>query len=589
MKKTLLFVAMFAFIAGTFAQNTTNAKFNCTILPTNKTLKAVKSTNAVLWSSDFSTPADWAITNGAGTSDSWVIGTGVPSGSFAIAGILSTTAANGFALFDSDALCSGDQDAYLTTANSINLSAANAVVLNFESYYRKYTDKIFVGVSNDGTNWTDFEIHSTYVLNEADATNPTVESVNISSVAANQATVWIRFEFRSLAADGQDGCDYAWMVDDIEITDIAIANDLVVYSTYLQNSVTGYYGIIPQNQTASVSFSQKVENIGTADQTNVVLTAKVNDGTSDLFTGTSTPATIISGNIDSLGVSTTFDVVATGDKTYTIAYNVDQTETDENLLDNIDTLGFSTSDVMFARTTLNPSIYVSTTNLAALGAGDGMVIANNFSFAQESAVAAITLMIYTGTSEGVTFKGKIYNALDMTEIASTDPYTVTAADVTAMYATTIFTNPVNIAAGSFIVAGIEMTYGANVVNTLCEKTEIQLPEYNNVYLPNYAGGAAWINLSGAGTPVVLLGLTTPSSVSSVSEKSVSIYPNPTTGIVNITNAENATINVYNQVGSLVKTATNVNSIDLSNVANGTYIVKVTTNTNTIVKNIVLTK
>ncbi len=75
----------------------------------------------------------------------------------------------------------------------------------------------------------------------------------------------------------------------------------------------------------------------------------------------------------------------------------------------------------------------------------------------------------------------------------------------------------------------------------------------------------------------------------VANSEVSIYPNPTTGIVNITNAENATINVYNQVGSLVKTATNVNSIDLSNVANGTYIVKVTTNTNTIVKNIVLTK
>ena len=75
----------------------------------------------------------------------------------------------------------------------------------------------------------------------------------------------------------------------------------------------------------------------------------------------------------------------------------------------------------------------------------------------------------------------------------------------------------------------------------------------------------------------------------VANAEVNIYPNPTTGLVNVTNVENATINVYNTVGELVKTVSNTNTVDLSDVQNGTYIVKVITNNNIVVKNIVLAK
>ena len=86
---------------------------------------------------------------------------------------------------------------------------------------------------------------------------------------------------------------------------------------------------------------------------------------------------------------------------------------------------------------------------------------------------------------------------------------------------------------------------------------------------------------------IYLGVNT--NVNTISTSEINIYPNPTTGLLNVTNAENATINVYNTVGELVKTVSNTNTVDLSDVQNGTYIVKVITNNNIVVKNIVLAK
>jgi hypothetical protein len=58
---------------------------------------------------------------------------------------------------------------------------------------------------------------------------------------------------------------------------------------------------------------------------------------------------------------------------------------------------------------------------------------------------------------------------------------------------------------------------------------------------------------------------------------ISMYPNPSNGIVNFTNVENATIEVYNMMGQVVASMSNASenaTIDLSAVANGNYIVRI---------------
>ena len=54
---------------------------------------------------------------------------------------------------------------------------------------------------------------------------------------------------------------------------------------------------------------------------------------------------------------------------------------------------------------------------------------------------------------------------------------------------------------------------------------------------------------------------------------INIYPNPATDIINITNAENSTIEIYNIAGELVISTTETN-IDVSTLTNGTYLIKV---------------
>lgn len=185
--------------------------------------KSTKTTanRTPIWSDDFSVPSNWvtAAVNGTGT---FAIGTGIPSGSFAIPGINSTSVLNGYALFDSDLDCSGNQVTNITTKNAIDLSTQPAVLLKFEQYYRRFFDSTFVFVSNDSINWVKFAVNESLANNDfsaGDATvNPDVQEVNISSVAANQMKVWIRFQFFSPSSlNALAGCGYAWMIDDVQL------------------------------------------------------------------------------------------------------------------------------------------------------------------------------------------------------------------------------------------------------------------------------------------------------------------------------------------------------------------------------------
>ena len=61
-------------------------------------------------------------------------------------------------------------------------------------------------------------------------------------------------------------------------------------------------------------------------------------------------------------------------------------------------------------------------------------------------------------------------------------------------------------------------------------------------------------------------------------EAVSIYPNPTTSILNIQNAENASIEVYNILGQTLYSKTNISlneQVNVSNLTQGTYFVKIT--------------
>ena len=136
-----------------------------------------------------------------GGTQNWVIGTAAPSGSFSsgMGAIASTTASNGFAMYDSDALATSAanaQDATLSFNNSIDCSAYQYVNLSFESYHRKFQDSVFVEVSNDNVNWDRYEVHADLGVTDQSA-NPEFLSVNVSATAGNQPVVYFRFHYEN--------------------------------------------------------------------------------------------------------------------------------------------------------------------------------------------------------------------------------------------------------------------------------------------------------------------------------------------------------------------------------------------------------
>lgn len=100
--------------------------------------------------------------------------------------------------------------------NAIDCSGKNDVILKFQHLFRWnnwFTGNhagLWVGVSNDGTNWKEYN-----VIDKIPATTllhaPINEEINISEVAANQKTVYLRFFWRDIFS-------WYWMVDDIELT-----------------------------------------------------------------------------------------------------------------------------------------------------------------------------------------------------------------------------------------------------------------------------------------------------------------------------------------------------------------------------------
>ena len=171
-----------------------------------------KSVNNVLWTNDFSNPSDWTSSNALANAQDWIITTNGPAGIYSntMGTIASSTASNGFALYDSDYIgtSGGSQDATISLVSSINFSNTTDLELSFEQKFRRYqTEHCYVGISTDGSNWNDIEINAS--VPSAALVSNTV-TVDISGYADNQSQVWVRFRYVG-------SWDYAWMVDDVVI------------------------------------------------------------------------------------------------------------------------------------------------------------------------------------------------------------------------------------------------------------------------------------------------------------------------------------------------------------------------------------
>ncbi|MBO4613689.1 MAG: T9SS type A sorting domain-containing protein [Bacteroidales bacterium] len=131
--------------------------------------------------------------------------------------------------------------------------------------------------------------------------------------------------------------------------------------------------------------------------------------------------------------------------------------------------------------------------------------------------------------------------------------------------------------GSFldVLAAVVVTNGKGVSVGVSEGD-------HEAYYENMAqNNENWFRITGTnGYLMIRLYTCEQSDVETFTANEIEMYPNPTTGIVNFNNVENATIEVFNMMGQVISRVDNANenaTIDLSNVANGNYVVRIVKN------------
>jgi len=112
-------------------------------------------------------------------------------------------------------------DAYVMTA-PIDCSQKKSVVLSFQQNFfwnddylsterKTKISGLFVGVSNNGNDWTEYEVRNG-VGEDEDCPNPMNVELNITNIAASQKNVYLRFYWKGFFR-------WYWMIDDIELAE----------------------------------------------------------------------------------------------------------------------------------------------------------------------------------------------------------------------------------------------------------------------------------------------------------------------------------------------------------------------------------
>jgi len=310
MKKNQLLAGAFVIASSLFAQKAELSKNNFADI-SKKAIKILPASKAVnIWSDDFSDPSTWSLGHAFSCDLDWQIGPNLaPTGAYAIPVITSTTAANGFAMLDSDAYGAanpGDvESSWMTNASPIDLSEEPKVSLQFESYFRKFNTECFVVTSTNNNDWpeltasfdasTNPNVYAVFEdLGNSDfsESNPTTVSLNISSSVGGASQVWVRFHHT-----GQEG--YSWFVDDVAIVELQ-ADDLVLNSAWFSPTSGIEYGRTPEAHLVDTFLlGTQVLNYGKNTQENVTYNMNVTSasGTS-LISETTTTASLASDSSD---------------------------------------------------------------------------------------------------------------------------------------------------------------------------------------------------------------------------------------------------------------------------------------------------
>ncbi|MBJ04894.1 MAG: hypothetical protein CMP65_03210 [Flavobacteriales bacterium] len=637
MKQITTLFCVLAMLSFSFAQS--SAKKQAKRSAMQGSIKAINSSVEnrsadCIWESDFTNVQDWVIDHDSSDcSLDWEIGENLAcEGFYPIESIVSS---DGFyAMLDSDEYGGEEggtetEDSWLTTATSIDCSQYTDVIVEFDTWYQSYnSEKCFLVVSTDGTFPTDLsptteadpsqgiyelfpDISGTV---QANTGNPFTKRVNISEYAGGESQVWIRFNWT-----GTWG--YAWFIDRVCITQQP-ANDIELsYGVVSHNGTNEEYGRVPTAQVnGEINYSAAVFNFGTDAQTGVDISLDILDGqmypeASTMFGPDNTFGLDADGFVDftqpaygplegddiyyfDMGV----DASTMGPDKYTamfIASSDEDMDGGEFFSDNTATREFEITTNEYSSDGLGMH---SLASVGRIGSGsftdaeDGLIVMGYYDISTPTEVVGARIILdsfdwgNSFTTPGTVEGGEIVLSLRDTTlissetwpgassvIAETDFIMVTADDVTNGYIDINFDSPVSVGTDAYFL-GAELWSNGNEADIfILDDETIPQPFYlSMIYIP---GDQAYSN----GNSIGIRMITTDENIVSLEESvtGLSIYPNPSNGIINIEldKNNNYSVQITDIVGKVViddKISSNT-SFDLKHLDAGVYFVNVSNN------------
>ena len=586
-------------------------------ISTNKVIKKDINLNksaTVIWSEDFSNgfPSDWSrttnnTTGGFATCNwqwsldgSWGYWNG-NQGSSANAAINSTTGSNGFLISDIDSANhysygqpSGSTyeyiDSYFTTS-AINTVGYPNVSLEFEHSFRfNNSVNLEVLVSNDSISWTPFFVQGSATNNQASA-NPEYLSLNISNIAGNQSTVYIKI--------GWSARVYFWMIDDMKIVETPNHKLELVESNYggwFTTPVADGFGLdytlYPITQAAAQPYTIEgvVANLGAQSQ-NTTFDVVVNDVIgSPIFSSSTAPTIINSNDTNTFVINPGFSPTVVGIYDFAVSASSDSTNT------MIDTLRSIVTDTIYARD--------DGFNYTDYGLGrscGGMIIGTYYDVFAADDVSSISVFIDDESVSGSDIFVSLYEIdanNDKIFLEQSEDYTLQQSDL-GSWVTVSFDSPISIIPGTHMAAvgGYAHPLDTTLVGMSLYARPTTCYIQKNGCLNSGQTFGSWYWLSRVPMIRMNMGDQLPSAIFDQPNQDIGIYPNPTIDKItlDINNLKPGmyTIEIYNILGHKIYSSspyvnhTFSQSYDFSEYRKGVYFLTISNSDRVFTKKIVL--
>lgn len=357
-----------------------------------------------------------------------------------------------------------------------------------------------------------------------------------------------------------------------------ICLDLVQYNTPVAGtydaSITTsgiQYPTMPLSQTSAMSFTGNISNVGPTAFTNAVMTSRINNGVSNIWTGSSAAIASMAVGANQNVTTTTSWTPIVG--TFTLHDSVSITEVDLDPANNLVIIPFSISDSILARDN-------GLADEGCLGIGDSGSLGSLFDVYAADQLTSVSFYLGSSTVNPSGW-GRLkvviydYNGVTPNNLLYKSPFYYMTA-ITPGWHNVVLATPLNVTPGQYYVGLLEDT----TTLVLARSTENYTPQTSWLYYstqtwittdnfaPTFNGNYLLHPNFGPG-PVV--------SVNDVDAKYINVYPNPTSDMVYISNAVNGKLFVRDLVGNLVYSNiidSDNYGINVSSYAKGMYFLQI---------------